>query len=199
MKNIKVMLFSSFLPQNNFFLLLWDVRHRQECVDWSNSSRARRTWILKRGHPRGARATLGVPGAPSLYVRVNSHCDPRCPWRPSVSLAPLFFAKKHDFFRENLRKAEFFRKKRGNLPKFGVFPRFSEFFREKKRPRHAKSVPWSVRRASHHAKSVTRKERLFGINFVRQKIVGRSIGRSLQKIRYDKGLLTPGPEFLQLL
>ena len=71
MKNIKVMLFSSFLPQNNFFLLLWDVRHRQECVDWSNSSRARRTWILKRGHPRGARATLGVPGAPSLYVRVN--------------------------------------------------------------------------------------------------------------------------------
>ena len=72
MKNIKVMLFSSFLPQNNFFLLLWDVRHRQECVDWSNSSRARRTWILKRGHPRGARATLGVPGAPSLYVRVNS-------------------------------------------------------------------------------------------------------------------------------
>ena len=71
MKNIKVMLFSSFLPQNNFFLLLWDVRHRQECVDWSNSSRARRTWILKRGHPRGARATLGVPGAPSLYVRVK--------------------------------------------------------------------------------------------------------------------------------
>ena len=73
MKNIKVMLFSSFLPQNNFFPLLWDVRHRQECVDWSNSSRARRTWILKRGHPRGARATLGVPGAPSLYVRVNPY------------------------------------------------------------------------------------------------------------------------------
>ena len=83
-----------------------------------------------------------------------------------------------------MRKAEFFHKKRGNLPKFGIFPRFSEFFREKKRPRHAKSVPGSVRRASHHAKSVTCKERLFGINFVVRKILGRSNGRSLQKIRY---------------
>ena len=68
---------------------------------------------------------------------------------------------------------------------FGVFPRFSEFYREKKRPRHAKSVLGASGRASHHAKSDTWKERLFGNNYVAQKVMGRSIGRSLKKLRYQ--------------
>ena len=67
---------------------------------------------------------------------------------------------------------------------FGVFPRFSEFSREKKRPRHAKSVLGASGRASHHAKSDTWNERLFGNNYVAQKVMGRSIGRSLKKLRY---------------
>ena len=71
---------------------------------------------------------------------------------------------------------------------FGVFPRFSEFYREKKRPRHAKSVLGASGRASHHAKSDTWKERLFGNNYVAQKVMGRSIGRSLKKLRYTQNI-----------
>ena len=70
-KITKVMLFWSFLPQNNFFPHLSNVRCAEESGDWWNYSGARRTWILKRGHPRGTPETLGVPGVPSVYVRVK--------------------------------------------------------------------------------------------------------------------------------
>ena len=94
------------------------------------------------------------------------------------------------FWREKVTKSRVFPQKSREMAEirqfaaiFGVFPRFSEFYREKKRPRHAKSVLGASGRASHHAKSDTWKERLFGNNYVAQKVMGRSIGRSLKKLR----------------
>ena len=65
------MLFCIFLPRNNFFPHFSIVSCAEESGDWWNYSCAKRTWILKRGHPIGTPVALGVPGVPSVYVRVK--------------------------------------------------------------------------------------------------------------------------------